>query len=129
MHRETLRLRRQALGGEHPDTLASMNNLALALSKAGKRIEAAEMHRATLLVQRRVLGEDHPHTLTSLKNAQKYDKAGGSSAALPASAALAAAAAGEGTTLEAAAPSFSNVAHAMDGLMSRLRYANADGLD
>ena len=44
--------------------LTSMNNLALALSKAGKRTEAAEMHRATLLVQRRVLGDDHPHTLT-----------------------------------------------------------------
>jgi hypothetical protein len=31
MHRETLGLRRKVLGGEHPSTLASMNNLALAL--------------------------------------------------------------------------------------------------
>lgn len=40
MHRETLTLREEVLGREHPDTLGSMNNLALVLHSQGKYSKA-----------------------------------------------------------------------------------------
>ena len=36
------------LGREHPDTLASMNNLAIVLDRQGKYSETEQMHRQTL---------------------------------------------------------------------------------
>ncbi|GAA0410654.1 hypothetical protein GCM10009530_73940 [Microbispora corallina] len=56
------------LGEEHPDTLTSQNNLALALRALGRLEEAEAEHRAVLEIRRRVLGEDHPDTLTSRNN-------------------------------------------------------------
>ncbi|KAK7993917.1 hypothetical protein PG989_007298 [Apiospora arundinis] len=40
MHRETLTLREEVLGREYPDTLGSMNNLALVLQSQGKYSKA-----------------------------------------------------------------------------------------
>ncbi|KAK8130828.1 kinesin light chain [Apiospora sp. TS-2023a] len=68
MHRETLALRETVLGREHPDTLDSMNNLALVLSSQGKYSEAEEMHRETLALKETVLGREHPDTLSSMNN-------------------------------------------------------------
>ena len=45
MHREALRLSETALDKEHPDTLTSMNNLALVLDDQGKYKQAEKMHR------------------------------------------------------------------------------------
>ncbi|KAJ9663362.1 hypothetical protein H2198_000879 [Neophaeococcomyces mojaviensis] len=56
------------LGLEHPDTLTSMNDLALVLSNQGKYEQAEEMHGQTLEVQKKVLGHEHPDTLTSMNN-------------------------------------------------------------
>jgi Flp pilus assembly protein TadD len=67
-YRQTLELRRKVLGLEHPDTLASMNNLALALNRQGEYVEAEEMHRQTLELRRKVLGLEHPDTLASMNN-------------------------------------------------------------
>ncbi|KAK8127988.1 hypothetical protein PG984_009096 [Apiospora sp. TS-2023a] len=47
INRRTLALRETVLGHEHPDTLGSMNNLALVLRQQGKYSEAEEMHRET----------------------------------------------------------------------------------
>ncbi|KAK7575344.1 hypothetical protein V3481_017307 [Fusarium oxysporum f. sp. vasinfectum] len=44
--------REKALGKEHKDTLASMNNLALDLQGQGKYEEAAKIHRQTLNVKK-----------------------------------------------------------------------------
>ena len=68
MHRQTLELREKVLGQEHPDTLTSMNNLAMVLSSQGKYEEAEEMHRQTLELREKVLGKEHPYTLTSMNN-------------------------------------------------------------
>src|SRR2546423_4994648 len=68
MHRQTLRLWETVLGKEHPDTFASMNNLASMLRDQGKYEQAEEMHRQTLRVQETVLGKEHPDTLTSMNN-------------------------------------------------------------
>jgi tetratricopeptide (TPR) repeat protein len=58
----------QTLGPDHPDILASRNNLANALDALGRYAEAAELHRRTLADRVRVLGPDHPDTLASRNN-------------------------------------------------------------
>ncbi|GAB1310660.1 hypothetical protein MFIFM68171_00870 [Madurella fahalii] len=40
LYRQTLKLRTRVLGAEHPDTLASINNLANTLHRQGKYEEA-----------------------------------------------------------------------------------------
>ena len=56
------------LGKEHPHTLTSMSNLAIALPQQGKYDEAEKMHRQTLELREKVLGKEHPHTITSMNN-------------------------------------------------------------
>ena len=69
MHREVLEVRRRVLGQEHPDTLASMSNLAIVPPRARPMAkEAEQMHREVLEVQGRVLGQEHPRTLASMNN-------------------------------------------------------------
>ena len=61
---DTLARRRRVLGEDHPDTLASADNLAFSLQ--GVRGQAArELGEDTLARRRRVQGEDHPDTLLS----------------------------------------------------------------
>ncbi len=53
MHRKMLGARQRVLGPEHPDTLASMNNLANTLHAQGKRCCAAALsHSAGQVVVR-----------------------------------------------------------------------------
>ena len=59
---------RRVLGDEHPDTLMSMNNLALTLRAQGDLNGARVLQEQALAVCRRVLGEEHPATLTSMNN-------------------------------------------------------------
>ena len=58
----------EALGPDHPSTLTSRNNLAVAYESAGRLDEAIDLHERTLADSERVLGPDHPHTLTSRGN-------------------------------------------------------------
>ena len=50
-----LERKQKMLGKEHPETLVSMNNLALALSDKGQYAEAERMHRRTLLLREEFL--------------------------------------------------------------------------
>ncbi|RYP20805.1 hypothetical protein DL767_009390 [Monosporascus sp. MG133] len=68
MYRQTLELKKSMLDREHPDTLTSMNNLALVLYREGKYEEAERMHRQTLELKEKVLGKTHPDTLASMNN-------------------------------------------------------------
>ena len=62
------------LGPNHPDTLATRNNLAFAYDSVGRFDEAIELYERVLADQERVLGPDHPDTLTSRNNlASAYD--------------------------------------------------------
>ena len=56
------------LGNDHPNTLASRNNLAAAYRSAGDLSRAIPLFEATLDDRRRVLGNDHPDTLASRNN-------------------------------------------------------------
>ena len=66
MNRRALKGREKVLGVEHRDTLASVNNLALAFQQQGKYEEAEAMHRRALEGREKVLGVEHPETLTSI---------------------------------------------------------------
>ncbi|TVY62681.1 Nephrocystin-3 [Fusarium oxysporum f. sp. cubense] len=66
--RMSVEAREKVLGKEHPDTLSSMNNLALALQDQGKYGEAEKIHRQTLELIEKVLGKEHPNTLSSMNN-------------------------------------------------------------
>jgi Tetratricopeptide repeat/TIR domain len=65
---EALRIRRQLLGEVHPDTLASVNNLAVTLQAEGNLVGARVLQEHAFSVVRRLLGEEHPATLTTLGN-------------------------------------------------------------
>jgi hypothetical protein len=62
----------RVLGEEHPDTLTSMNNLAVAYMIMGKlKLKLKEAEGLQVMVmetRKRVLGEEHPATLTSMSN-------------------------------------------------------------
>ena len=67
----------RVLGEDHPDTLASRNNLAGAYESAGRLTEAITLFEQVLPDRIRVLGEDHPDTLASRNNlAYAYHAAG-----------------------------------------------------
>ena len=55
----------RVLGPDHPDTLASRSNLAVAYRAAGRLDEAISLHEQNLAARERVLGPDHPDTLSS----------------------------------------------------------------
>ncbi|KAK1983101.1 hypothetical protein LZ30DRAFT_624045 [Colletotrichum cereale] len=74
---ESVALRTESLGEKHPETLNSMNNLALTYQNQGQWKEAEELQARVLDISKRVLGEEHPSTLSSMNNlAMTYQKQG-----------------------------------------------------
>jgi eukaryotic-like serine/threonine-protein kinase len=67
-HARAMALRSGFLGPEHPDTLRSMNNLAVAYRQAGRVVEAVPLHERDFKISAARLGPDHPDTLTSMSN-------------------------------------------------------------
>ena len=74
---DTVDVLQELLGEDHPDALASRNNLAGAYESAGRLTEAIALYEQVLTDRTRVLGEDHPDTLASRHNlAYSYHAAG-----------------------------------------------------
>ena len=74
----------QALGPDHPDTLAARNNLAAAYRVAGRTSEAITLYEQNLAARERILGPDHPATLLSRNNlAEAQQVAGRTGEAIP----------------------------------------------
>ena len=65
---QVLVAQRHLLGKAHPDTLWSMNDLAVTLGAQGDRAGARELQEQALAAQRGLLGKDHPGTLTTMNN-------------------------------------------------------------
>ena len=65
LHDETLALRTAKLGPDHPDTLESMNQVALVHAARRRFAEALDLHEKALALRRDTLGPDHPDTLAS----------------------------------------------------------------
>ncbi len=63
MYRRQIAEREKTLGSDHPGTLTSANNLALALYRLGKFKEAEEADRRALEGRERVTWEEDPDTL------------------------------------------------------------------
>ena len=55
-------------GAEHPDTLTSMDNLALTYWRLGRIEEAVDLQEEVLEKRRQILGVEHADTLTSMNN-------------------------------------------------------------
>jgi tetratricopeptide (TPR) repeat protein len=66
--RQALAVSERVLGPEHPDTLTSVNNLAVLLASKGDYTAAEPLHRRVLTARERVLGPEHPDTLQSMNN-------------------------------------------------------------
>jgi hypothetical protein len=56
------------LGEEHPDTLASMNNLALLYQRQGRSNRSEALYIRLLELQERALGADHPRRFASMND-------------------------------------------------------------
>jgi tetratricopeptide (TPR) repeat protein/tRNA A-37 threonylcarbamoyl transferase component Bud32 len=77
-------LRRQTLGPDDPETLASMSHLAAALQDAGRVDEAISLYESTLSKRTAVLGEKHPTTVETLNDlAVAYQDTGQYHRAIP----------------------------------------------
>ena len=63
-----LEARERVVGREHPDTLTSVNNLALVLLTRGDYAAAEPLYRRALEARERVVGREHPDTLQSVNN-------------------------------------------------------------
>jgi serine/threonine protein kinase len=61
-------LRREHLGLDHLDTLASMNSLANSYAALGRHADALKLHEETLAQQKAKLSPDHPDTLMTMHN-------------------------------------------------------------
>jgi hypothetical protein len=66
MHQKGLEGREKVLGRDHPDALASITNLAVALDTQQRYIEAEELHREALTGKVAALREKHPDTLSTV---------------------------------------------------------------
>ena len=68
LHLEALTLRQIALGLDHPDTVASMNNLSAAYQAKGDMDDAQFLQDEMLQIRRRLHGERHPKTTKAAWN-------------------------------------------------------------
>lgn len=69
--------RRQHLPPNHHDTLASMNNLALAYQAAGRVNDAVPLFEEAHRKMKTIIGPDHPETLSVMDNLGKAYQAAG----------------------------------------------------
>jgi nucleoside phosphorylase/tetratricopeptide (TPR) repeat protein len=65
---QLLKIRKQVLGPEHPDTLISMAGLAATYCSQGRWKEAEVLEVQVMERHRQVLGPEHPDTLRSMGN-------------------------------------------------------------
>ena len=63
------------MGPEHPTTLVSRSNLALAYDGAGHFEDGARLLQENLVVMERVFGPEHPTTVASRNNLAKIYRA------------------------------------------------------
>jgi tetratricopeptide (TPR) repeat protein len=64
----TLELQRRVLGEKHPETLQSMNQLALLYLRQGSYEQAEPLFTKVLEAQRSALGEEHVDTMDTMNN-------------------------------------------------------------
>jgi CHAT domain-containing protein len=65
---QSLAIRKQQLGDNHPDTAQSLNNLAELYLSQGRYSEAEPLLKQSLAIRKQQLGDNHPDTAQSLNN-------------------------------------------------------------
>ncbi len=65
---QAVEIRTRVLGAEHPDTMNSMANLALAYINQGRWAKAVEQFTQIIATHKRILGTEHPATLVCMNN-------------------------------------------------------------
>ena len=84
LFKRALAIRKKALGPEHPDTAASLNNLAGLYKDTGNYAKAEPPYKRALAIFEKVLGPEHLDTATSIENlASLYEKIGNYAEAEP----------------------------------------------
>lgn len=68
LYRQAMEARQRLLGNEDPDTISSMNGVALTLMSQGRYGEAEGYATKVLEVRRRIFGDAHPRTLEAMGN-------------------------------------------------------------
>ena len=68
MYQRALGARERVLGGEHPDTLTSVNNLASLYARQGRYAEAEPLYQRAVSGAEKVLGPEHPDTQLYRRN-------------------------------------------------------------
>ena len=68
VRRFVLRKHKAWYGETHPDTVISMDDLAVTLGRGGELQEALSMKQAVLAKRQQILGKDHPDTLRTMHN-------------------------------------------------------------
>src|SRR5262249_38897415 len=68
LYEQLLPRRKAVLGSRHPDTLLTMNNLAVALKASGQVDKALPLYQEVLAAQRAKPGADHPDTINTMNN-------------------------------------------------------------
>ena len=77
LYKRSLAIREKALGPDHPDVAASLNNLALLYDQQGRHVDAEPLYKKALAIWEKALGPDHPDVATALNNlALLYDAQG-----------------------------------------------------
>jgi tetratricopeptide (TPR) repeat protein len=67
-YQQSLTIRQQVLGPQHPDTATSLNNLAGLYQAQGKYTEAEPLYQQALAIIEKTLESEHPITNAILKN-------------------------------------------------------------
>ena len=75
LYSQALEIRKGSLGDRHPDTVTSLNNLAMLYYAMNRFPEAAAMMAGVVDIFEEILGPDHPNTATVRKNWAKIQKA------------------------------------------------------
>ena len=71
LYKQCLAKRKVVLGENHPDTLSTMNNLAVSYNHQGKHRDAEVLLKLCLDKKKAVLGESHPSTIDTMNNLAK----------------------------------------------------------
>ena len=64
---QVMEIRKKTLGVEHPDTLASVETLALTFENQKRWKQAKGLHVQIVKTRKEILGEEHPDTLASIE--------------------------------------------------------------
>ena len=75
MYVEALEISKAELGDRHPDTVTSLNNLALLYYSTNRLTEAATTMTSAVSLLEALLGPNHPNTITVRGNLKTIEQA------------------------------------------------------